>query len=1049
MFRNHIKLLVVIGVLIPVANLFSQQNIVQFEHINLENGLSQGSVYCVLQDQKGFLWFGTQDGLNKYDGYQFTVYRHNKYDSNSLSDNCINAIHEDSDGYLWIGTLSGGLNRFDRHTNSFKSFQVRKDDPESISSNTISCIFQDHSGKLWVGTDNGLNLMDGERFVKFNNGQSRSFDIGDNSVTCIYEDSQKSLWFGTTHGLYRYYPVTQTFQRISLSSNADQNKLNTITSLYEDKNRNLFVGTNGRGLFQCTLPDTSVQPGFKPITFPGTVRNEVSSLVSDPDGNIWIGYYDEGLIRWNVVSDKHIHIRTNPAQATSLSNDRVSSLFFDKFGNLWVGTLNGINKVNLSNQKFASYQIKPGLTGDIRNSIFAITKDDVGNIWTGSRGGLFLLNKKQELIDYRHQPESPGRGEDAIRSIYIDNIARLWAGTEKGTLELVDPATKTFQAIEIDSRWRENPIYVIRQDDDDILWLGTMQGLYSLDPASKQIRNYDWQKTIHTGTKRREIRSIEVDDTGNLWIGTRGAGLFYFDKQKEIFTHFQNNPSDPHSISNNVVGCIYIEKGSDVIWLGTASGFNKFITGEKKFYSYTEKDGLPNDVVYGILPDEDGFLWLSTNNGIAKFDPKGETFRKYDKSDGLQGSEFNAGAYYRSNDGELFFGGINGYNSFYPRNVKDNILLPEVVLTGFKVLNEDVGLSASLEYTDTINLTHKDYVFSFEFSAIHLTAPEKNRYAYTLEGFDKNWVYTQRRFATYTNLDPGKYIFRVKASNNDGIWNDKGLYINIFIKPPFWQTWWFYGLATVFLGSIVWTLYKFRVGQIRKEEKLKTEFNKRLADVEMTALRAQMNPHFLFNCLNSINRFIVRNDAETASSYLTKFSRLIRLILQNSKSPTIALKNELEALKLYIDMEELRFENRFDYHIHVDDDIEVEYVEVPPLLLQPYVENAIWHGLMHKKAKGKLTIEITKEGKRLQCMIEDNGIGRRKAQELKSKSATRDKSMGMKITTDRLNLYQKQTEVQVIDLLDENGDPSGTRVILGMPYTTELQRSPLLSRRIL
>jgi hypothetical protein len=430
---------------------------------------------------------------------------------------------------------------------------------------------------------------------------------------------------------------------------------------------------------------------------------------------------------------------------------------------------------------------------------------------------------------------------------------------------------------------------------------------------------------------------------------------------------------------------------------------------------------------------------------VAKFDPEHETFRKYDKSDGLQGTEFNAGAYYRSNDGELFFGGINGYNSFYPRDVKDNTLLPEVVLTGFKVLNEDVGLAASLEYTDTITLTHKDYVFSLEFAAIHLTAPEKNRYAYTLEGFDEDWVYTQRRFATYTNLDPGGYVFKVKASNNDGIWNDKGLSISIFIRPPFWRTWWFYALVSVLVASIVWTLYKFRVGQIRKEEKLKTEFNKRLADVEMTALRAQMNPHFLFNCLNSINRFIVRNDAETASNYLTKFSRLIRLILQNSKSPTIALKSELEALKLYIDMEEMRFENRFDYHIHVDDTIEVEYVEVPPLLLQPYVENAIWHGLMHKEAKGKLTIEITKEGNRLRCMIEDNGIGRQKAQQLKRKSATRNKPMGMKITTDRLNLYQKQTEVQVVDLLDLNGDPSGTRVILGMPYAIELRRSPLLS----
>ena len=1041
--RNYSRTLLVAFLLISVLDLHSQQNIVRFDHINLEQGLSQGSIYCVLQDQKGFLWFGTQDGLNKYDGYEFTVYRHNKYDSSSLSDNCINTLYEDLDGYLWIGTLSGGLNRLDRQTNIFKSYQSRNNDPNSISSNTISRIFQDHLQQLWVGTDNGLNLMNGNNFLKFKYNEADSSSISGNQITAIYEDSRKNLWFGTNHGLNLFDRTTQSFRRIPLHQGDIQIKHVRITSLYEDENQNLFVGTNGRGLFQCSLLNHG-KTIFRPIVFPDIFRNEVSSLLSDHAGNIWIGFHEEGLIRWNVNRDEHIHIRSNPLLPSSLSNDRVSALYFDKFGNLWVGTLNGINRVNLANRKFEFYQNKPGVPGHISNSIFAIKKDDEGNIWTGTRGGLFLLNKKQEIIPYNHQPERPGRREDAIRSIHLDKNGKLWIGTEKGTLELLDPSTKTYKSVQIDGEWTENPIYVIRQDDNGILWLGTSEGLYAYNPISRQIRNYDWQKTIQTGTKRKEIRSIEIDETGNLWVGTRGAGLFYFDRRNETFTNFQNNPRDANSISNNVIACIYIEN-RDLFWIGTASGFNKFVPSKKKFYSYTEKDGLPNDVVYGILPDDDGALWLSTNDGVAKFDPDHEVFRKYDKSDGLQGSEFNSGAFFRSNDGELFFGGISGYNSFYPRDVKDNTMLPEVVLTGFTVLNEDVNLPQALENIDSIALTHKDYVFSFEFSAIHLTAPEKNRYAYTLVGFDQDWVYTQRRFATYTNLDPGAYVFKVKASNNDGIWNDEGLSIHILIKPPFWQTWWFYTLVIAVIGSVIWTVYKARVGQIRKEEMLKTEFNKRLADVEMTALRAQMNPHFLFNCLNSINRFIVRNDAETASSYLTKFSRLIRLILQNSKSATIALKSELEALKLYIDMEEMRFENRFDYHIHVDENVEVEYVEVPPLLLQPYVENAIWHGLMHKQAKGKLIIEITREGDRLQCMIEDNGVGRTKAQQLKSKSATRDKSMGMKITTDRLNLYQKQTDIQVIDLVDVNGNPSGTRVVLGMKYAMELHRSPLLS----
>ena len=410
-------------------------------------------------------------------------------------------------------------------------------------------------------------------------------------------------------------------------------------------------------------------------------------------------------------------------------------------------------------------------------------------------------------------------------------------------------------------------------------------------------------------------------------------------------------------------------------------------------------------------------------------------------SDGLQGSEFNAGAYHRSTDGELFFGGIDGYNAFYPSSIKDNQQTPSVVLTGFNVFNKARSLGQSLETTDTITLSHRDSFFSFEFAGLHLVAPEKNQYAYMMEGFDREWIHDERRFASYTNLDPGTYTFKVKASNNDGIWNENGLAVVVNITPPFWKTWWFYLIGLVIAAVIIYGFYRFRIAQVRKEEKLKTEFNKKLAEVEMTALRAQMNPHFLFNCLNSINRYIVKSDPETASGYLTKFSRLIRLILQNSKSATVPLESELEALKLYIEMEEMRFDNQFDYKIQVGKNIEPQYVAVPPMILQPYVENAIWHGLMHKEDKGSLLIDLSLEEKWLRCVIEDNGIGRQKAQDLKSKSATRKKSMGMKITSDRLSLvnhlYNQKTKVDVIDLEDTNKKPTGTRVIVNIPLMEE------------
>jgi hypothetical protein len=423
----------------------------------------------------------------------------------------------------------------------------------------------------------------------------------------------------------------------------------------------------------------------------------------------------------------------------------------------------------------------------------------------------------------------------------------------------------------------------------------------------------------------------------------------------------------------------------------------------------------------------------------VRFDPRTKNFRSYDRDDGVGCTDFRDGAFYRTRNGDMYFGSMtNGFEVFHPDQIRDNPNPPPVVITGFKKSNQPFYFDKYLPDLREVTLGSADNDISFEYVALNFSHAGKNQYAYQLAGHDKDWVYCgTRRETMYTNLPPGTYTFRVKATNNDGVWNEKGASLRVIIPPPYYQTWWFRTLILLALSGVGYAFYRYRISQVRHEEQLKASFDKQLAEVSMMALRAQMNPHFLFNSLNSINHFIIKNKAEEASEYLTKFSRLIRLILSNSKTPTVTLANELEALRLYIQMEQLRFQNRFEYKIEVEEDVETEYVEIPPLLVQPYVENAIWHGLLNKEGVGHLLLRVYQEDQFLYIIIQDDGVGRKKAQELKSRSATKNKSMGMQITSDRVAILNQLTEqdasVEITDMEDILGNATGTKVLLKIP----------------
>jgi streptogramin lyase len=685
-----------------------------------------------------------------------------------------------------------------------------------------------------------------------------------------------------------------------------------------------------------------------------------------------------------------------------------TSIFGSSTGTIWVGTYGaGLHTFDKTTGKLISYALPSDKPITDAKFIGHLVEDKEGKLWATTEGGLRVIDRKNSRVTtYGHDAsDTLSLSSNEFHHIYVDTSGNIWISTING-LNYFNQATKTFTRYKIDYSGKypaANNINGVYADSTGMLWVSTADGIAYLDKEQNKIQLCE-QNASKKVLSRYAATGMYNDRKGNLWISTYGAGL-------------------------------------------VALNLKKFFEPERKaeFTFYTEKSGLPTNLVTNIIADEKGNLWLSTLQGICRFTPSNDGephIRVYNTSDGLK--TLSTIARYKDKNGWMYFQNENNLTVFHPDSLRDNPFVPPIVLTDFQLFNKPVAigeespLKKAISETKEVTLSHDQSTFSLAFAALNFVWPTKNQYAFNLENYEKEWNYVGNdKVARYVNVPPGKYIFKVKASNNDGVWNNQGVSLLVTIRPPYYQTWWFRMLIFVAIAGLAYAFYRYRIGQVRHEEQLKAAFDKQLAEVSMMALRAQMNPHFLFNSLNSINHFIVRNRAEEASEYLTKFSRLIRLILSNSQNPTVALAKELEALRLYIQMEQLRFENRFEYVIDIEESLETEFIDIPPMLLQPYVENAIWHGLLHKETPGRLLLQVYRKEAFLYCLIEDNGVGRRKAAELKSKSVTSNKSLGMQITSSRVamlnRLTQGEASVQITDLSDQMGNATGTRVVMKIP----------------
>ncbi len=1011
--------------------------------VRYEKGLSQNTVQTMIQDRYGFLWFGTWDGLNKYDGYTFTVWN----EENGLSNQNIQALVEDYDGLIWIGT-DDGLNVYDRIRDKITIFRNDHRNEYSLVHNRIRSLCLDREGNIWIGTNRGISVYQQKtgRFRNYRHDITQSKSLINNWINDIFCDDQGQIWIATFKGLELFQPATNSFIHHNRSNDWDTLSMLPVYCIAQHPDHSLWIGTQ-KGLFRINYPGKEVKHFFRnQSTDPTLPENQIYDLLFLSDGSLWIGTAREGLIILNTNDDSYKILQNKKDDPQSLSNDQIYSLFRDHAGIIWIGTYSGLNKYDSYSSKFRHHKQVPGDPfGLLSDVIFSFFEDDNGVIWVGSENGINLFYPEKgifRLMEDRHGKPTP-LINGLVRAFHKDANGIMWIGSTGG-LSRYNPRTYQIKHYtmnrEIPNSLTNNFVCKIIEDHEGFLWIATEQGLNKFEKTSEKFINYLHDVNDPLSLPDNNVFDIYKDKNNRIWIAT-GAGLCWFEPVRQKFYPAFPDMKQRFTANQLRISSIYQSPGG-IYWIGTmGGGLMRYDPTTGKYRFYTEKDGLPNNVVYKVIDDQNGNLWIPTNKGLARFNITNESFITYGVKDGIQSNEFNLGASLRTSNGRIFFGGMNGFNSFFPDEIRKNEKPARIAISGFYIF--DKLAHRELFDGDTIYLKYSENFFAFNFTALDFANPAKNQFKYTLENFEKGWISTDAydRLAEYTNVPPGKYRFRVKGSNNDGIWNEKGIAITLFIAPPWYTTWIFRGsmaFIIVFFTYIMVTNRIKRINRKHKIEKQLLEMEKQYFELEQKALRLQMNPHFIFNTLNSIQSYMVNNEPDTAIDYLAKFARLMRQVLTNSRESYIPVREELIALRYYLEIEQLRFDDKFEFSIDVDPSIDEDFTGIPPMILQPYVENAIIHGLMYKKEKGTVSIRMEQNHDFIFCIIEDDGVGRVRAMQLAQESGLERKSSGMMITQQRLDILNanddKELKVNVIDKYTKDSIACGTRVEIKMPF---------------
>ena len=882
------------GIGLFLLNCFSlftvNANDFKFEHLTSENGLSNGIVNCIFQDSKGFIWVGADDGLNRYDAYGFKTFKNEPGNLSSISGNIIVSIAEDSHTNLWIATRNNGLNCYHRESGLFLRFQSQQNNKNSLSTDKLKKVFVDSDDNVLIGTlGGGLNVYrsDAKKFEHYTCQEDDGNSISGNSVFSIIADADGKFWIATDSNSINHFDLNSGFfTRYTFSEKNIGSDTDIGITLLKDNNGSVWIGTNNNGLY-CFDPKSvkveSFDIGNTASNFSGSI---ITSFALYKD-QLLIGTDGGGINIYDFETRTFSALQHDPAVASSLSNNAIYCLYVDNAGSVWTGNYQGaINFYNPSKYKFRHYRQQFWKANSLsNNSVLALYQDKHNQIWVGTDGGGLDLfyPATGSFRHYKTDPEnSRSISGNVVKSIYEDRLGNFWIGTYANGLNLMAKEHGSFEQFKHDendeSSIGNNNVWVIYEDNRERLWIGLMGG--GLDLMNRENRTFTHYRNDpgnNESLSSDNVKTMIEDRTGNFWIGTEGGGLNRFDVNAGKFERFVHDDSDQLSLANDDIRAL-LETSNGDLWIGTANGISGFNDEDKTFTYPSFNALLPNKIINGIEEDESGNLWISTNKGLAMYNISSGEIYSYGTSDGIQGDNFNYTSHFKSNvTGEMYFGGTNGFNVFLPEQIQKSNFLPNVVLTSLSIsgrpvevgdtVNKRVILEKAIAEIPQITLSHREKIFELEFAALDYISPEKIRYEYMLEGIDSDWISTtaQKRVATYMNLSSGKYLFKARASNSDGLWSEKNAELKIHVLAPWWATWYFRLAVFLVVAGIVTVFVRMRMKSVKLQRiKLEQAVNERTAELKQMIVVIKENGVNLFQLGNLLNE---KSDVLTAGAH--------------------------------------------------------------------------------------------------------------------------------------------------------------------------------------